>query len=218
MKEIITKSDYIKYWPEIVKVYTEKIRNYRNYEENEVVDSNNIIFFLLKEMAETAIAYGKFKDTWEFGFAPLEGWGQETIVKSIKTGHAFRIGINPECIYVISEVDNSQNLKYMENEFWEIIMQLSKVRKFKFEEHTFSNPEHRKTNIMRLMSTYMNSEQTEKNIGFFDMEWNINQRIEFVLFEFCEVFKCLYRLNYMLWKTGDLKNKRIKRGERKWTN
>jgi len=199
------------------------------YSDNEISkeDSRKITINCVNsfsKIAEMCIENGKFKDKWDYEYFHLSLYGPELIVKSLKTQCDYRIGLDNKGIYLSTDFRHNENLRYMSDEFWKILLKLSDMEGFAYKEYEFVSDKRRKefpelfsTNksmIYRILRKYI-FDSTEANprlrsgsIGEIRLQWTAHKGFEYLIKDCCFGFKMMYQLNYDLWKIEDLKNKK----------
>ncbi len=178
----------------------------------------------LSKLAEYSFEYGNFKDNWEYDKFYQNLYGPELIIKSLKTNCDYRIGLDLNGIYLSTNLRFNDNLRYMDDQFWKSLMELSEFSGFEYEEYEFTSDKQRKkfpdlfkTNksmIFRIMRKHFfditneDWQYSSSSVGEFKITWTKEKEFEFMVRKCCEAFKKMYRLNYQLWKVTDLKNKK----------
>jgi len=225
IKDLISKNTAkFDEWDIKLKSHIDITYNREIFSEKEQID----IFYqtnqLLIEIAKNFYEYGKFKDTWNDFKCSLDIYGQTIYLKSIKTGIDFKWGVYQNCFFLESYIHYPENLKYMNDDFWRLILDLSEYGEFSFvencgigseEKHYFNN---KKSNLFRLMRNYIITDieiyksAKEKSIslielGWLETKWKFGTDWKILIENSCRVFKILYSLNYQLWKISDLKKK-----------
>lgn len=174
---------------------------------------------------EECLSFGNFKDTWEYTKFYQNIYGPELIIKALKTKSDYRLGLNEKGLYISTHLSHTENLRYMGDNYWKLLLRLSDFNGFEYDEYEFVRdertkefPELFKTNksmIYRIMRKYF-FDQTETNFQYFTSsvgEFKIVGKLDVDLPEtikkFCEAFKIMYKLNYDLWKMTDLKIKKV---------
>jgi len=200
------------------------------YEPHELSqDENERIFFqsneLLMDIASSFFSYGKFKDKWDTSKCYAHIFGQSLLLKSEKMDLTFQWGADRDCFYLESYIICAENLRYMTDDFWELILALKKQGEFAFSGMGGLNMEERayfenKTsaifqmirNFMLFQTEKMNGSNCQQppslELGHFTIKWNFKTDWETLLVETCKTFKILYAINYQLWKITDLANKK----------
>lgn len=180
----------------------------------------------LSSIFELCLSYGKFKDEWDYSKFYQNIYGPELIINSIKTKCGYRLGLDEERgeLYISTDLRYNDNLRYMDDSFWKLLLNLSDTKGFEYEEYEFvptervkEFPELFKTNksmIYRIMRKYI-FDQTETNfqygsssVGDLKVVAKFNEGLPETVKKFSETFKIMYKLNYDLWKVSDLKNKK----------
>lgn len=179
----------------------------------------------LAKIFEECLSYGSFKDEWDYDKFYELLYGPELIIKSVKTNCDYRLGLDDKGLYLSMDLNYSENLRYMDDSFWKMLLLLSDFNGFQYEEYEFIRSERRnefselfkanKSMIYRIMRKYI-FDQTETHsqyrpgsVGEFKIISEFTEDFSLSVKKFCEAFKIMYKLNYELWKITDLKNKKV---------
>ncbi|MGE8527206.1 hypothetical protein [Chryseobacterium rhizosphaerae] len=178
----------------------------------------------LAKIFEECLSYGNFKDEWDYDKFYEFLYGPELIIKSIKTNCGYRLGLNDKGLYLSMNLHYSENLRYMDDTYWKLLLVLSEFEGFEYEEYEFIRVERRnefpelfKTNksmIYRIMRKYIfdftetHSSYLPGSVGEFKVVAPFSDDFTLSIEKICEAFKIMYKLNYNLWKITDLKNKK----------
>lgn len=138
---------------------------------------------------------------------------------------SFHWGLDGNSFYIESSIIAVENLRYMTDDFWEILLELKSLGAFEFREMGWLSPrerlffENKTSTVFRVIRNYM-LYQTEKmdgsnhqqppfqELGQLILKWDIEAPWETLLDRFCKAFKVIYNINYQLWKIGDLSRKK----------
>ncbi|GAA4203943.1 hypothetical protein GCM10022289_20980 [Pedobacter jeongneungensis] len=188
------------------------------------------IFFqsnqLLLEVAENFFRFGKFKDTWDNSKCHINVYGQNLLLKSEKLNTTFHWGLDEQYFYLECHIICAENLRYMNDEFYELILTLKGLGDFEFFDTGFiakeEKPyyENKTSTIFQLIRNFM-IYQTEKmnaknyqlppslDLGQFSLKWDA-QNIDWseLIEKASAAFKVMYNLNYKLWKVGNISKPR----------
>ena len=134
------------------------------------------------------------------------------------TDFAFTIGLFRD-FYIVSAIKSSHNIKFMKDDFWELLFELSTIGKFGFAENEKpdKNMRHKhpqlfnKTgNYYKLLRNYFLFE-TEygqiRELGYFSLSWDGETKFDILIPKLCQAFKIMYQINFLLWRHD---NKNIK--------
>jgi len=213
--------------------YIKKINDYRNIIGNrDVLDSDEIWKVTIgcvnafSKIAELCFSYGNFKDNWEYETFYQNLYGPQLIIESKKTKCNYYIGLDLEGIYLSTDLRFNQNLRYMDDKFWNNLIDLTQFEGFKYSETEFTPDNYRKkypdlfkTNksiVFRIMRKYFFNQITDYDnsdscsVGEFKILMGTDYKFDYVLKKYCLAFKMMYQLNYELWKAGDLKRKALR--------
>lgn len=175
----------------------------------------------LAKIAEACFAYGNFKDNWEYSKFYQHFSGPELIIKSLKTNCGYSLGLDNNGIYLSTYISNNDNIRYMGDDFWKSLLDLSEYDGFIYDENEFTRTERtrefpqlfsaNKSMIYRIMRKYI-FDQTDpdfrecsSSVGELKIFLTFDTDVEDMFREFCTAFKIMYQLNYKLWKVSDLK-------------
>lgn len=130
----------------------------------------------------------------------------------------FTIGLFRD-FYITTELKNPQNIKYMQDEFWVLLFELSTIGKFSFKEIEKpsknimdKHPQlfNKRGNYYKMLRNYFLYE-TEYNsirsLGYIAVSWDSDTSFDILIPKFSQAFKIMYQLNLMLWKHD---NKKVK--------
>jgi len=178
---------------------------------------------ILAEISNLFFEYGNFKDEFDNGSMYHYIYGPNLIIKSIKTNTTYNLGVDERGIYISANLRYPENLKDMDDQFWQNLLKLTELGKFEFIEHEWfddktkkKHPElflTKKSTIFRILRKYFIDISEDKevgNVGEPQITWTSEYDFEDIIIECCLAFKLLYKLNYSLWKIEDLKKKRKK--------
>lgn len=175
---------------------------------------------LLIQIAKNFFSYGKFKDSWNHSKVTVGFPSQQLVLQSLKTETSFDWGIVDSYFSLDLSLLYAENLRYMKDDFWRGILELSNYGEFKFVENaTISSKEMRHfrnnaSTIFRILRNYMlseieyiNNENTglpnDLDLGWLQIRWKIGTDWAVLLENSCKAFKVLYKLNYKLWKVNN---------------
>ena len=178
----------------------------------------------LAKIFEECLSYGNFKDKWEYGKFYQQVYGPELIIKALKTKCDYSLGLDDKGLYLSTDLRHSENLRYMDDNYWKLLLTLSDFEGFEYDEYEFVRDERvkefdelfktNKSMIYRIMrkyffdSTETDSRYVSGSVGEFKIVAKFNEDFTQTVKKFCETFKIMYKLNYDLWKVTDLKNKK----------
>jgi len=206
------EADYFTYW------------NLQNKIKDDKIQLNGKIFDCLKvfgEIADKCWMYGHFKDDSEKTFC-IGYYGPIIYIKSVKTVCEYQFGFNEKGIYLSTHFKYSNNIRYMGDDFWKLLLSLSEFEGFSyFENQKVSSKIEKeyselfasnKSLIFRMLRKYffdVTIDDYDKNSYLGELEIAYSPKTDFpeIIENFCQGFKIMYRLNYMLWKVSDLKKK-----------
>lgn len=177
----------------------------------------------LTKLTEMCLAYGKFKDTWDYDTFYPNHFGPELIIKSKKTGCDYNIGLNERGMYLSTDLRYNENLRYMDDDFWKTLLSLSELEGFDFQEYERTSDKQRKqfpelfksnkSMLFRILrkhffdQTSLDEQYSSSSVGEFRIYWTSENSFEIIARNCCVAFKTMYQLNYKLWKVTDLKEK-----------
>lgn len=172
---------------------------------------------------EECLAFGNFKDTWEYDNFYQNIYGPELIIKALKTKCDYRLGLDEKGLYLSTDLRYNENLRYMDDNYWKSLLILSDYSGFEYDEYEFVRTERtkefpelfkaNKSMIYRIMRKYIfdqtetHSQYVSGSVGEFKIVAKFDEGLPETVKKFCETFKIMYKLNYDLWKVTDLKTK-----------
>lgn len=178
----------------------------------------------LARIFEECLSFGNFKDNWEYEQFYQNIYGPELIIQAIKTKCCYSLGLDEKGLYLSTDLWHNENLRYMGDNYWKLLLTLSEFNGFEYEEFEFVRsertkkfPELFKTNksmIYRIMRKYIfdqtetNSQYVSGSVGEFKITAEFDESLPEAIKKFCQAFKIMYKLNYELWKITDLKSKK----------
>ena len=173
---------------------------------------------------EECLAFGNFKDTWEYDNFYQNIYGPELIIKALKTKCDYRLGLDEKGLYLSTDLRYNENLRYMDDNYWKSLLILSDYSGFEYDEYEFVRTERtkefselfkaNKSMIYRIMRKYIfdqtetHSQYVSGSVGEFKIVAKFDEGLPETVKKFCEAFKLMYKLNYDLWKVTDLKTKK----------
>jgi hypothetical protein len=173
---------------------------------------------------EECLAFGNFKDTWEYDNFYQNIYGPELIIKALKTKCDYRLGLDEKGLYLSTDLRYNENLRYMDDNYWKSLLILSDYSGFEYDEYEFVRTERtkefpelfkaNKSMIYRIMRKYIfdqtetHSQYVSGSVGEFKIVAKFDEGLPETVKKFCETFKLMYKLNYDLWKVTDLKTKK----------
>ncbi|MFP3596963.1 hypothetical protein [Chryseobacterium sp. SIMBA_029] len=183
------------------------------------------IFFqtndLLFSIAETFFSYAKFKDSWDTSKCSMFPFGQYILLKSEKMDISFNWGVELNDFYLETYVNHSENLRFMSDDFWAILLELKGLGNFEYSGGGGLNSQQRpyfenKTSaIFQIIRTFMLNQtdrmhdgNTQWEFGSLVLKWKMDNNWSSLLERACKAFRLMYQLNYQLWKVHDLNKKK----------
>ncbi|QNN42638.1 hypothetical protein [Pedobacter roseus] len=176
---------------------------------------------LLMSIAEHFFSLGKFKDSWDNSKCYINVYGQNLLLKSEKLDTIFHWGLDEHYFYLECHIIYAENLRYMNDEFYELILALKALGDFEFfevgritkDERPYY--ENKTSTVFQLIRNFM-LYQTEKmngsnyqqppslDLGQFCLKWDA-QRIDWeeLIEKASAAFKIMYNINYKLWKVSN---------------
>lgn len=213
------KPDYEKWNREIKRTLYYNLVAEEEIPNKELVDAFQKMHLVFTDIFIIAKSYGNFKDTWNYEMANIFPFGQVLYAESKKTKNTFEIGIEYGYIFLKMDIKYAENIKHMNDDFWQLITNTGELGELVFEgdhsigkinENRFKNS---KSIIFRIIRDYIilssYEEDSDNFRGWFEIRWTFKENWETILVNLCLAFKNMYRINYLLWKAGDLKKKRV---------
>lgn len=176
---------------------------------------------VLSQIASIFYQYGNFKDEFDDGHYYQNMYGPELLINSNKTKTKYQLGINDRGIYLSSYLMNAEYLRNMDDQFWSDVIKLSDYKDFELIEFDYCGREVKqkypdlcynyKGVVFKIFRKYFfgmtEYEGQVHDFGSWKVTWAFSSDFQTIIAEGCEVFKLFYKLNYELWKVGDLKKK-----------
>jgi hypothetical protein len=200
------------------KKLTDYLQTFYTLEKKGTSEEAEIITFgfanMLNEVLEFAIKQNRLKDTWQpTMFTPYVD-GLEISKQSARTETKFEFGTDTKGFYFQLRPHHLSNLKYMDDEFWELFLQLSKWGDFDFVVHESigkvetvregNNLNVGKSKVFNLLKNYLLFElyaEETYSFGSIRLNWPFPYFWEDLIQNLTMVFKACYKLDYLLWKT-----------------
>lgn len=229
-KLLSDKSADIDTWMEIINRHNQKRYSYNNVDSDELGDLTIAAANAFGEISDLFFAFGNFKDQFDNSKFSLNLYGFSLVIKSEKTDCTYKFGIDEKGIFLNTYLKHANNIRYMDDTFWQDILSLSNFGQFVFDEYgsysksvTEQYPElfkNKSSNIFRLLRNYfVDIAGGEKyvNVGTLEIRWTPEEAFPSIIKNACFAFKTLYKLNYSLWKIDDVntkkdKNKSLRKG------
>ena len=184
-------------------------------------DKNNIIVqqftSILCNFLKIFSKFGRFKDNWSDPMYSLT-IGITAEIESEKTGCKYELYSGSEGFYLQSSLIYNDNLKKMNDEFWESVLKLANYGKFEFIENnllsTKKSDQYKQffrfdhSNLFNLLRNYILldiNNESSIDFGFLSIKWGKNISIEQLLINGCQAFKSLYKIDYLLYKANGSK-------------
>lgn len=210
-------------WIQIINLHNEAQQSLQEYTQDELADLTYKVAAILGEISELFFKYGAFKDKFDNSKMYLNVYGLSVIIKSEKTGTTYHLGLDERGIYLDTFLRDAENLRHMDDSFYQDILHLNDLGKFELLENEFYGKEttkqypelfnNQKSTIFKLLRNYvvgMGREEQNIVLGQFQILWTYEDGFYETISNGCLAFKALYKLNYALWKISDLKSKKIK--------
>ncbi len=206
---------------EKINAYIELNNSDTDFTTDEIWETTIACVNGLSTIAKYSIEYGSFKERWDYDSFYQNFYGPELIIKALKIKCDYKIGLDENGIYLSTDLRHNGNLRYMGDQFWKKLLDLSEFKGFEYSEFEFTSDKQRKkfpdlfnTNksmIYRIMRKYFFDVTNEdwqyksSSVGELKITWKKELDFEFMLRQCCLAFKKMYQLNYELWKISDLK-------------
>lgn len=154
--------------------------------------------------------------------------GQNLLLKSGKMNITFNWGLQGNEFYMESYIMYPENLRYMTDDFWKILLELKDLGVFEYSGSGYLSTQERpffenKTSTVFQMIRNFMLYQVEKmngtnyqqppsmDIGHLTLKWDVEMSWSGLIEKTSKAFKLLYSINYQLWKIDDLANKRAEK-------
>lgn len=199
------------------KSLADYVRGFHTLEEDVSVEKvENLTFSFvrtLNEILELAITRNRFKETWgPTMFMPFID-GLEISKKASRTQTSFEFGIDLNGFYFQTSPQHIRNLRYMDDGFWRLFLQLSETGEFDFvvnewpggaetakSENKLKNG---KSRLFTLLKNYLLFEfYTGETypFGHLRVQWPFSAPFEDLRENLTQAVKISYALDYLLWK------------------
>ena len=121
--------------------------------------------------------------------------------------------------YLASPIKNPKNIKFMKDEFWMLLFELSSLGKFGFKEAEQPDKNIRQKhpqlfnktgNYYKLLRNYFLFEADYgliRELGSISVSWDNSTTFDRLIPKICDSFKIMYQLNFLLWRH---ENKNVK--------
>lgn len=121
--------------------------------------------------------------------------------------------------YLATPIKNPKSIKFMKDEFWGLLFELSVLGKFGFKEAEQSDKKMRQKhpqlfnktgNYYKLLRNYFLFEVDYghiRNLGSISVSWDNSTTFDKLIPKICDTFKIMYQLNFLLWRH---ENKNVK--------
>lgn len=114
--------------------------------------------------------------------------------------------------YLATSINNPQNIKFMKDEFWSLIFELSTIGKFSFKEGEQPDKNMRQKhpqlfnktgNYYKLLRNYFLFEADYghiRNLGSISVSWDNSTKFDKLIPNICNSFQLMYHINLLLWR------------------
>lgn len=212
-------SEKINPWLDVINNYVLKGRAFSQSDAEERANITNTAANVLGEISELFFKHGGFKDQFDNDKMYLNYDGFSVIIKAKKLNATFYYGIDGERLYLNAFLIFPENLRYMEDGFYKDIFELEKLGNFELKQserytgikdlkHTYNLFSNEKSVIFKLFRNYFVGviENNENfTLGDLHISWDFETDLKQMIMNACKAFKIMYKLNYRLWKAGELK-------------
>ena len=174
---------------------------------------NNCLISLSK-IIEYSLSCCNFKDKFKYDRFILTPIGPEIFIKSEKIKFEYKFGIHNNYFFISSYLTYTNNLVFMNDDFWSDLISLSKIDGFEFLEiekspkvgkinkHLFCS---NKSFLFKIVRDYVldtnYSDIYRLNAFYFKIDNDVD--IEKTILQFVDIFKQIYKINYRLWKISN---------------
>jgi hypothetical protein len=186
------------------------------------------IFFqtneLLVAIARSFFEHGNFKDTWDTSKCRMFPFGQYILLRSEKMDITFDWGVEYSDFYLEACIVHTENIRYMTDDFWSVLLELKTLGKFEYTGGGGLNAEQKPyfenttSTVFQVIRTFMFNQTelmnnrygryTQRELGSLQLKWPMDNDWPKLLEQACRAFRLLYKLNYQLWKISDISNKK----------
>lgn len=191
-----------------------------NYDENLATNSFDAICEKFEALIHISAREAKVKENGQTYWASSKEVIPKAAVVMEDTKIDITLGLFRD-FYIITKLENTNNLYSMKDEFWNLLLKLTELGKFNYrEEH--KHPSHvskkyprffnKQGNINKIMRDYFIN-QTEygscHRLGTISVNWDMNTAIDILIINYIEAFKIMYKLNYLLWSEENRISKKL---------
>lgn len=217
-------SDQLEHWTDTLNKHN-ALRNDILLRSDEYYDKTIYeIAEVLKQISDRFIQYSAVKDKFDNSKMHIHFSGPALIIKSEKMNSDFNFGIGEQGIYLETYLLHSENMRQMDDDFYEDFLSLDDLGYFELMESERYGKETREKYGDAFAGTKSKIFKIIRNniVGHADnirhpvapnlqISWNNEYDIFDMLRNGCQAFHLFYKLSYQLWKISDLKSKTSKK-------
>ena len=217
LEEIRTLSSQFSRWDEVMRRYDKHL--YVSVDgdvSDEDVSMMHEVIGVYATILKVCTSCGHFRDRWnlpvKFSLTPF---GHEVIVQSSKMGARFELGRYHREVFLNSFLLAPSYINRMGDEFWACFVELHSTGNFSFQENASPSSEkgrdamkrfkNTKSNIFKSIRNFILLETFEGNVddlGSLQVSWPATLGWSELITQAVKAFRCLYKINYMLYKHG----------------
>jgi hypothetical protein len=217
MQEVRSLSPQFPHWDEVMGKYDKHM--YENSNESvteEQVSTMQEVLGIYETILKVCTRCGRFRDTWDFPVKYyLLPFGHEALLHSDKMRVEFRLGQYQRQVFLNSSLHAPSYLGRMDDSFWSCFLELESLGNFSFQANgvppsqearkVMRRLKNGKSSIFQVIRNYMCFEifgGDVGDLGSLDVRWPITLPWTDLITRAVKAFRCIYKINYMLYKHG----------------
>ena len=220
-RELKSLSRHFPKWADTMRKHEEQIYQ-TDVEEvsDDAVQTELEVHEICRTILGVCTRCGHFRDTWDPGTLMQFPFGQQTTMKSQKTGAEIALGCSHRDIFLSSYLNSPEHIKSMTDEFWACFIELQSLGDFRFLENALpsSQEAHRimkhsknaKSNIFQIIRNYLLLEacqQGSDDLGSLEIKWPSTMPWSEMIENAVKAFGRLHKINYLLYRGEYIRRK-----------
>lgn len=202
-------------WTKIMTDYKNNRLGEVNLNEDDSIKNIYAVAGIFSDILKFSSKVGQFKDEWNEPTFMLHMEGIDVSLKSKKTNIPIEMGFDYKGFYLKSYILFGEGIRYMNDDFWLIYLNLKNYGDFKFDtnagisgknEHEVKILKNNRSNLFVLVRNYLLMEVHNgevSDLGHITLRWSWQTHWEVLIEKASMTFKDLYKLNYLLWKSSE---------------
>jgi hypothetical protein len=196
-------------WDATINQYCSLLELNEGVESESHKDQAENIALVLKDIFEYLVTMAKIRDKWTYKWHKTKN-GISTYAYSTTQKHEYTLGMYGQEIYLESHILEAKNIKYMPNEFWATVSNLSLIKNFEFQDNaglpkTISfDTKNGKASTYRLIRNFILLEEHQPtsttDLGWFESRWDISEPLDEILTSGIQIIRGIHKLNYFLYR------------------